>query len=183
MWKNIADTIRVPQKNIRILYFGAFLAAVFLSGCAQPAVQTSLPTTRVSETSAPSTALPPATITTRFTVVPLPTKFPPVASEATGETKMPTPPAAPVPSGSPIDAWIRQAVQDLSNRLQVPMDSIQFIEFETVVWPDGSLGCPKPGVFYTQVLVEGFRIHLRVNGKKYSYHGSMDQPPFLCEER
>jgi hypothetical protein len=183
MRKNIAETFVVHQMNIILLCIAALLAAAFLSGCAQPAVQTSLPTTPVKETSAPSTAPPTATIPSRFTVVPLPTRFPTVASEATGETEMPNSNAAPVPSGSSIEGWIQQAVQDLSTRLQVPADSIKFIEFEPVVWPDGSLGCPKPGVFYTQVLVEGYRIHLEHNGERYTYHGSMDQRPFLCEEK
>lgn len=27
---------------------------------------------------------------------------------------------------------------------------------ESITWPDGSLGCPEPGVFYTQALVPGY---------------------------
>lgn len=32
---------------------------------------------------------------------------------------------------------------------------------ESVTWPDGSLGCPAPGMMYTQALVPGFRVRLQ----------------------
>lgn len=31
---------------------------------------------------------------------------------------------------------------------------------EAVIWSDGSLGCPKPGEFYTQALVDGYWVEL-----------------------
>lgn len=51
----------------------------------------------------------------------------------------------------------------------------------TLTWPDGSLGCPEPGMSYTQALVEGYRIELTADGATYAYHGALGQDPFLCE--
>lgn len=94
---------------------------------------------------------------------------------------MPT--ATPIPSDPTTTAWINQAVKDLAGRLKLDEGEIQVVSFESVVWPDGGLGCPEPGVFYTQVLVEGFRIRLEHNGQTYNYHGSLKRAPFLCEAK
>ena len=40
---------------------------------------------------------------------------------------------------------------------------------EPVTWRDGSLGCPQPGVAYTQALVPGYRVVLDVGGVVYDY--------------
>jgi hypothetical protein len=55
------------------------------------------------------------------------------------------------------------------------------LSFEDVVWPDGGLGCPTPGMVYTQVMVEGYRILLQHQGQVYAYHGGGSSPPFLCQ--
>jgi hypothetical protein len=79
--------------------------------------------------------------------------------------------------------WVDQSIQDLAGRLQVAPAEIEYLDFEAVVWPDGSLGCPQPGMEYTQVLVEGFRIRLQHAGQIYEYHGGGRRAPFLCEAR
>ena len=35
---------------------------------------------------------------------------------------------------------------------------------EEVTWSDGSRGCAEPGMMYTQALIDGSRITLRVDG-------------------
>jgi hypothetical protein len=166
------------------------LATIGLAGCAQ--VQVQRPTQPASsETVAPSetaAASEPATATSSvipqsaFTAAPLLTETPEVF-EAPKEATMTLPPASSIPTDPTISGWINQAVQDLAARLKIGEDAIQVIAFESVVWPDGGLGCPEPGVFYTQVLVEGFRIRLQHNGQTYDYHGSMKRAPFLCEAK
>jgi hypothetical protein len=54
------------------------------------------------------------------------------------------------------------------------------VAHDEVIWRDGSLGCPQPGMMYTQALVDGFRIVLRVKGQEVSYHGP-GKPPFRCD--
>lgn len=75
-----------------------------------------------------------------------------------------------------------RAVADLATRLDVEASSIEVVSDEAVTWSDGSLGCAKPGTMYTQALVEGARIVLRVDGADYEYHSSGDSEPFWCEK-
>jgi len=73
------------------------------------------------------------------------------------------------------------AIADLAGRLAIDGDQIEVVEAKAVVWPDGGLGCPEPGVVYTQVQREGLLIQLRVGKRLYNYHGGGGRAPFLCE--
>jgi hypothetical protein len=97
----------------------------------------------------------------------------------------------PPPGGSPVDAatppprshlagLVNDAVVDLSTRLKVAPDSVEVIRAEQVTWPDGSLGCPRPGMSYSQALVDGYRVILEHAGRIYLYHAGTDGPIFLC---
>lgn len=74
----------------------------------------------------------------------------------------------------------QQAVQDLAARLQIDVDQIEVVRSVEVNWPDGSLGCPQPGMRYTQVVVNGTFVELRVGDQVYNYHSGAARPPFLC---
>lgn len=81
------------------------------------------------------------------------------------------------PSGPAADA-----VADLVGRLDVDRSDVEVVGEEEVTWRDGSLGCAEPDGFYTQALVEGARITLRVGTTDYHYHSGGSREPFLCEE-
>lgn len=81
----------------------------------------------------------------------------------------------------PVDPVTIAAVADLSARLGVSPDQVTVVSAEPVVWPDASLGCPQPDMMYAQVLQDGMRIVLSVDGKEYVYHSGETQAPFLCE--
>ncbi|MGE5337867.1 MAG: hypothetical protein ACM3PU_08555 [Gemmatimonadota bacterium] len=49
-----------------------------------------------------------------------------------------------------------------------------------VIWPDGSLGCPEPGMVYTQALVPGYRIRIRAGDALLDYHASARGELTLC---
>lgn len=83
------------------------------------------------------------------------------------------------PSAQPL---VEQARSDLARRLSVPAERIEVVEVRSVVWPDGSLGCPQPGMRYIQVLTDGALILLRYEGRTYEYHSGGSRPPFLCEQ-
>lgn len=52
---------------------------------------------------------------------------------------------------------------------------------EEVVWSDGALGCPQPGLAYTQALVPGWRVRFEVAGASpLSYHASRRGQWVLC---
>jgi hypothetical protein len=72
------------------------------------------------------------------------------------------------------------AKNDLAERLGVDAADIEVAAYETVTWSDGSLGCPQPGMMYTQALVDGYLIQLVVDGQAYNYHGANGRDPFLC---
>ena len=74
------------------------------------------------------------------------------------------------------------AVADLASRLGVDPASITVVLSQDVTWRDGSLGCPEPGMSYTQALVDGFRVILSADDTEYAYHSGRDQPPFFCAD-
>ncbi len=76
---------------------------------------------------------------------------------------------------------VESARADLANRLDVEESSVQVAVAESVTWSDGSLGCPQPGMFYTQALVDGSRVVLEHGGRFFAYHTGLDEKPFLCE--
>lgn len=86
------------------------------------------------------------------------------------------------PPDDPIAQVAELARADLAARLQIDPTAIEIVAAEPVTWPDGSLGCPQPGQFYTQALVDGFRVVLGIGGRSrvYVYHAGSDGVPSLC---
>jgi hypothetical protein len=59
---------------------------------------------------------------------------------------------------------------DAATRAGVAVSAVRIESAQSVTWPDASLGCPRPGMLYPQVLVPGWRVLLVAAGKTYSYH-------------
>ncbi|PSL06647.1 TetR family transcriptional regulator [Haloactinopolyspora alba] len=74
------------------------------------------------------------------------------------------------------------AVADLAGRLGVDAAAITVAAVQEVTWRDSSLGCPKPGMAYQQMLVDGHRIVLEHAGHRYEYHAGGRRGPFLCDD-
>ena len=93
-----------------------------------------------------------------------------------------SPPEEPVtqPTVSHPDGDVATAMTDLVSRANVAPDDITVVSAEEVTWRDGSLGCPLPGMRYTQALVNGRRIILETGGAQYHYHSGPDRDPFYC---
>jgi len=85
-----------------------------------------------------------------------------------------------MPPEMSIDQQIEGARLDLATRLGVGKDAIVVKEARSVQWGSGALGCPKPGMNYTQALVPGLRVILEVDGVVYYYHGSKGRDLFNC---
>lgn len=83
----------------------------------------------------------------------------------------------------PFEPLVRVAVDDLARRLSIGPADIQVIEARAIVWPDRSLGCPRPGLLYPQVQQDGALIRLQAQGREYAYHSGGGRPPFLCEKQ
>ena len=83
---------------------------------------------------------------------------------------------------APVDRGVAGlAIEDLAARLGVSAGEVKLVREDDVTWRNGSLGCPKKGMMYTQALVEGKRVVLQVDGTQYHYHAGNDSPPFYCK--
>jgi hypothetical protein len=82
-----------------------------------------------------------------------------------------------------LEGLVSEAKEDLAQRLSISVDGIELLSAISVVWPDGSLGCPQPGMAYKQVPQDGVLIQLSVGGVVYNYHGGGSRGLFLCEQK
>ena len=78
------------------------------------------------------------------------------------------------------DAVVKAGRADAARRTGVGAESLLLISAESVTWSDGSLGCPQPGMMYTQALVPGYRIRLRGPDGEMDYHASARGALVLC---
>jgi hypothetical protein len=90
--------------------------------------------------------------------------------------------AQPLPSNRVQRRVTQQAMEDLAQRLALPVERIEFLEFRSMLWPDGGLGCPRYGMIHLQVQQEGYLIRLRAGKREFDYHGSSRVEPYLCEK-
>lgn len=61
---------------------------------------------------------------------------------------------------------------ELAAEQGVSAAEVKVISTEAVNWPNGALGCAKPGQMYTQAIVPGYRIELEAGGKRFNYNAS-----------
>jgi hypothetical protein len=108
--------------------------------------------------------------------------LPTVAPDNDGDTTVAeeTPTIEPGDNDPYLASLVALASADLAEHLSVTLGDIVVISAKSVVWPDGSLGCPIPDMRYTQVQVDGTKIVLSVDGGVYNYHSGANRGPFLC---
>ena len=92
----------------------------------------------------------------------------------------------PTPSGNPGAISLPASVVDpvvaeIARLASVPTTAVVVQTAEAVTYPDGGLGCPLPGVTYTQVQVDGYRIVATAAGSTYDYRGSVPGVFRLCK--
>ncbi len=80
------------------------------------------------------------------------------------------------------ETLVRLAKLELAQRLDVGVETIGFDSWEAVDWPNASLGCHQPGMFYAQVITPGYRIILSHQGKPYTYHTDQTSRVVYCQE-
>ena len=64
-----------------------------------------------------------------------------------------------------LDPVMKQAAS-LAN---VRREQLVIVRAQSVVWNDGSLGCPEPGQIYTQALVNGYWVVIEAAGQTYDF--------------
>jgi hypothetical protein len=112
------------------------------------------------------------------------------ASAQAGEL-MVTSPAIPTPipveQNSPVKREVPKGILDpilkeAAALANVPADKLVIVRAEPVVWSGGSLGCPEPGMMYTQTLVNGYWVVINAAGKTYDFRVGRGGSFRLCPE-
>jgi hypothetical protein len=80
-------------------------------------------------------------------------------------------PAEAVTGEVPADL-LNSIIEDLLTSEKMQRDSITVERAESAIFPDGGMGCPKPGEMYTQAQVQGYWVVLQSAGKDYDYRAS-----------
>jgi len=63
-----------------------------------------------------------------------------------------------------------RAAAILAESLNISVNEVTIIDIQHATWRNGALGCPKPGMMYTQALVEGYLVKAIVAGEEYEVH-------------
>ncbi len=100
----------------------------------------------------------------------------PLASEATPARESP-------PMQSNIPKEILEPVLNKAAELaKISREQLVIVRAEPAVWNDGSLGCPEPGMQYTQALVNGYWIVIKAAGQTYDFRMGRGGNFQLCPE-
>lgn len=81
----------------------------------------------------------------------------------------------------PLAEVIEAARADAARRSGLAAGAFEVIEARAVTWPDGSLGCPQPGMMYVQVITPGYQVVFDVDGVQYDIRASAQGGALLCE--
>jgi hypothetical protein len=76
------------------------------------------------------------------------------------------------PGSSPMSLPARildPVIADAAKRAGVEPSAVSVIRAEPRTWGDSSLGCPRPGMYYTQVQVDGYQVIVSAGGTEYDY--------------
>lgn len=88
-------------------------------------------------------------------------------------SQVPTSGAPGEPGANDLPASITDpVVAEIAKVAGVPVTEVTIVSAESVTFPDGSLGCPQPGMVYTQALVDGWKIVATAGGTTYDYRGT-----------
>ena len=79
-----------------------------------------------------------------------------------------------------LQSAIDAALTDAARRTGLKQTELEVLSAEAVTWSDGSIGCPQPGVMYTQALVPGYRIRVRAGTETLDYHSGRKGAPTFC---
>ncbi len=89
-------------------------------------------------------------------------------------------------SAAPFDEnskkMVELAQQALARELSLQSANTTLIMIAPVEWSDGSLGCPKPGMNYLQVITPGYQITLEAQGQRYEYHTDQRGAVVRCDQ-
>lgn len=68
------------------------------------------------------------------------------------------------------EAFLAGVIEDAAKNQNLSAAAITVLSGKPVDWPDGSLGCPEPGMVYTQVITPGYLVVVDAGGVTLEYH-------------
>jgi len=110
---------------------------------------------------------------------------------ASPNESMTTPSETPVPTSTPqmsrVESQMPEAIlgpilDEAAKLANVPRQQLVIVRAEAVVWNDGSLGCPEPGMEYTQALVNGYWVLIKAAEQTYDFRVGGGGSFRLCPE-
>ena len=103
----------------------------------------------------------------------------------TGTTALPT--AAATPSTTPAasippqaNAAVEQVRQAVATKTGAALASVTVNSVTALNWPDSALGCPQPGVMYSQLVTPGYKIVVSAKGQTFEYHSDRGSHVVTC---
>ncbi len=81
----------------------------------------------------------------------------------------------------PPSALLAQVLADAAERSGLAEGALRVLDSRQVTWGDGSLGCPEPGMSYTQALVPGWHVLVAAGESKLDYRLAEQGYFRLCE--
>ena len=156
------------RKLIRSLGFGAVLALAACGPTPTVTQPTALPTI---EPTVAVIEMPTAPVTTPY---PAPNSSYPAPGQ-------PTPEPTSEINEATMKAMSELARQKLAEELEISVDQIKVVTADPTYWSDTSLGCPQPGMTYSQIVTPGYRVTLVVGNTLYTYHTDTKQTVVRCE--
>ena len=96
---------------------------------------------------------------------------------------------APAPTAPPSSTTVveppathMEAIRADLNERGVAGSEATLVEAHKKTWRTGALGCPIPGAIYTQALVDGWQVVVKVGDTTYDYRFGSTPSPTLCED-
>lgn len=75
-------------------------------------------------------------------------------------------------AGEVPEELLQSILNDLMTRESLQRADIELERAEFVIWPSGALGCPEPGVMYTQAQVRGYWVVLSTGEIQHDYRAT-----------
>ncbi|HAX81261.1 MAG TPA: hypothetical protein DCY40_01680 [Actinobacteria bacterium] len=132
------------------------LVSLVMAACATEAGEDQ-PTT----TDGPTTSQGPTTTSGRQVVPPTTGAFEPVV-------------------GAVPEDRLEPLMADAAQKAGASIAAVAVIRAQQVVWSSTALDCPEPGMFYTQVLTNGYWVVLLAGDNEYDYRAAIDGEFRLC---
>jgi hypothetical protein len=91
---------------------------------------------------------------------------------------MTTPSETPAPTSTPqmsgVELQVPQGIlgpiiSEAAKLAKVSAEQVVIVRAESALWNDGSLGCPEPGMVYTQAVVNGYWVVIKAAGETYDF--------------